>query len=716
MRGMPFNLAGKVALEAIAAQILVGEGQDESGDAFWSGGTGHRRKKGEVLEPRSVLYHRRSPSPPVSTSTRSSSVSGGGGGSTDTAGVAAVSENLPQKWPVSDSAAPLDETGARKEEWAGELQPNTGTPEMGSLAVSVEKCGVGIDDWETMFFASAASPSQEQAFLRWIMGDVDDLSVPKLHHHQPFSSQPPPAEFDGAATGVGFSLVDPVLEFEPLRGISVAAATPTTSLPHSGLLYQSSRNNRFTGSIQPLSPQLSFSPEVFYKEPSEEKPHPFAPNLIFHTQSPPIPSFFVPSFTRATEPHHDSGVLPPHPKRHHSQIPATDSGQLPLRPMKPTPSPAVNEAAMAFHQHQDLVDQLFKAAELVEAGNFISAHGILARLNHHLPSPLGKPLIRSVFHFKDALQLLIANSSSPPSTTPLLITPFDVVLKLSAYKAFSEVSPLLHFTNFTATQTLLEQLGSATLIHIIDFDIGIGGQWSSFLHELAQKGRSSPVQQLKITAFVSLPTFHPLELHLTSEILSHFATELNIPFEINIASIESFDPAEILAKSASTNEAIAVNLPMGASLNPSFSTTLHLVKQLMPKIIVSVDQGCDRSDLSFSHHFLHAFQSSVTLLDSIDAAGCCLDTANKIERFVLRPAIENRVIGRHRAPEQTLQWRALFASAGFVPMQFSNFTEMQAESLLKRIPFRGFHVERSQASLHLHWQRRELASVSAWRC
>ncbi|KAK8947613.1 hypothetical protein KSP40_PGU016988 [Platanthera guangdongensis] len=85
---------------------------------------------------------------------------------------------------------------------------------MGSLAAAfaVEKCGIGVDDWETMFFASAALPSQEQAFLRRIMGDVDNLSVPKLHHHRPFSSQPPAVEFDVAITGVGFGIVDPVLE------------------------------------------------------------------------------------------------------------------------------------------------------------------------------------------------------------------------------------------------------------------------------------------------------------------------------------------------------------------------------------------------------------------------------------------------------------------------------------------------------------------------
>ncbi|KAK8938249.1 hypothetical protein KSP40_PGU020268 [Platanthera guangdongensis] len=79
-----------------------------------------------------------------------------------------------------------------------------------AAAFAVKKCGIGVDDWETMFFASAALLSQEQAFLRWIMGDVDNLSVPKLHHHRLFSSQPPAVEFDVATTGIGFGIVDPV--------------------------------------------------------------------------------------------------------------------------------------------------------------------------------------------------------------------------------------------------------------------------------------------------------------------------------------------------------------------------------------------------------------------------------------------------------------------------------------------------------------------------
>lgn len=772
MRGMPFNLTGKGALEAIAAQILVGEEQEEGG-TFWSG-AGHRREKGEVLEPRSVLYHRRSPSPPISTSTLSSSLSGGGSGaSTDTGGVATVSENPAQKWPVSGSTAPFApaEASGRKEEWSAELQSITGLPEMGGLAVSSEKCGIGIEDWETMLSASAASPSQEQTFLRWIMSDIDDSSAPKHHLHQPFSL-PSKADFDVSITGPGFVPVDPVYGFETIGSIACVtspSANDTASLPSSGVFYHCSRNDRFAEPSQPLFPQLSLLPGgknssfvssqtamsnpppsltqgMFFQETPEEKPHHIAPNLFHQTQSTPNPAFFLPlpSFNAPTELHHNSNLLPPHPKRYHSmptyptcQNPSTDAGQLKVsrynlqqRMAKPRPSVTGEEASLASQQQQQqqqgLVDQLFKAAELVETGNFISAHGILARLNHQLSSPLGKPLLRSVFHFKEALQLLIANYSSNPPTSPShhhrtpfttpLVTPLDVVLKLSAYKAFSEVSPILHFTNFTVTQTLLEELGTANIIHIIDFDIGIGGQWSSFMQELAQQRHPSPVRLLKITAFVSNGSYHPLELRLTRENLSHFASELHIPFEINILNIESFDPAEILSASASNNETIAVNLPVGASLSPSFSPLLRLVKQFMPKIILSVDQGCDRSDLPFSHHFLHTLESSMILLDSLDAAGSNLDMVNKIERFVLQPRIENCIMGRHRAPDKMPQWRTLFASAGFAPVQFSSFTEMQAECLLKRVQVRGFHVERRQGSLCLHWHRGELVSVSAWSC
>lgn len=717
MRGLPFSYQRKGTVLLVESQV------EKEGGVVWSG---QKRKKGDISEPRSVL-DQRSPSPPTSTSTLSSSL-----------GVAAVSDNPAIKWPnsaptiISAAVAPVaGEEGGRKDEWVSELHP------------ALEM------DWETMLSESATSPGQEQTFLRWIMGDKDEPS--KQQQHLMLSSQTSMADFDAGSHGLCFGLIDPGFGFEPNAGFS---GYPPVSTPASSEAPSQIRGNRFQLTAPPHDaaaadkspifstslPASSLPPAMFFQEPTEEKLHLFGLNQYQQTPAPPNPAFFIPlpSFVPSPELQRASNSAGSelflrlnHAPTQAQPIQSINFPQPPYHPpqhrsMKPKPVSVGDEAmAMQHQQQQALLDQLFKAAELIQASNFVGAQGILARLNHQLPSPVGKPLLRSAFYFKDALQLLVnsvnpqAATSSPfphhrtPFTSPLS-TPLDVVLKFSAYKAFSEVSPILQFTNFTATQALLEELGAADCIHIIDFDIGVGGQWSSFMQELAHR-RSSSIPLLKITAFVPPYAFHPLELHLTRENLSHFAADLNIPFEINIASIDSFDPAEILVLSAGSNEAIAVNLPVGSWQGPSFPSLLRLVKQLLPKIIISVDQGCDRGDLLFSHYFLHSLQSSIILLDSIDAAGTDQDMASKIERFVLQPRIENCVVGCHRATEKMLPWRTLFASAGFVPVQFSNFTETQAECLLKRVQVRGFHVEKRQSSLYLYWQRGELASVAAWR-
>ncbi|KAF7825332.1 Scarecrow-like protein 6 [Senna tora] len=105
---------------------------------------------------------------------------------------------------------------------------------------------------------------------------------------------------------------------------------------------------------------------------------------------------------------------------------------------------------------------------MIESGSPELAHGILARLNHQL-SPIGKPFQRAAFYMKEALLQLLTNPTSSFSPTSLL-------LKIGAYKSFSEISPLLQFANFTSNQALLEAVDGFTQIHIIDFDIGFASR------------------------------------------------------------------------------------------------------------------------------------------------------------------------------------------------------------------------------------------------
>lgn len=410
----------------------------------------------------------------------------------------------------------------------------------------------------------------------------------------------------------------------------------------------------------------------------------------------------------------------PHP---HPAFPPYDRPKLlPLPPFAagPTTLKAPKaEAATDDSTTASAVDQLAEAAKRAEAGDVFGARGILARLDRRLPAVAGTtPLLRSAFYFKEALRVALSSASAPASPEP---APADIILKLGAHKAFSEVSPVLQFAHFTCVQAVLDELGPcAGCIHVLDFDIGVGEQWASLMQELAHR---RPGAALKVTALqVSAASHHdpPWELQLVHDSLSSFAAEIRVPFQFAFFDLDTMDPAALLAIAA--GDAIAVHLPVGSVHAPAVPSVLHLVRRLGARLLVSVDRSCDRSgsELPFAAHLFQAFQSCVFLLESLDAVGTGSDVAAKIERFLIQPMVERCVVKRYRAAaagdKATPPWRAMLASAGFVPVQASSFSEAQADSLLKKVPVRGFRLEKRAGSLVLHWQRGELISVSAWRC
>uniref|UniRef100_A0A6N2L117 Uncharacterized protein n=1 Tax=Salix viminalis TaxID=40686 RepID=A0A6N2L117_SALVM len=703
-------------------------------------------------EPTSALHMRRSQSPPTSVSTLSSSSNGGAGGNTTSITATGKAVN-----PVSNE---------RKDEWATELQP---IPSGLEFVSSGERCGLGLEDWEDIL----SEPSQEQSLLRWIAGDVDDTQFGLKQLLQSGNNQ---LELDGnAGAGAGgLGIVDQGHGFESFSGNPGGVSSicsnlapfpgPGVSNAGSGLVAPGSFSglvnyknvgfgNNYNSSVQSpvfsspsnsVSFPISLSPGMVYHhnqpqhiEASEEKPHILDPHVLMnqqqshnqHTQNPNL--FLPPPFSQQENrtlhsqlKRHNSGVIDPisHviPK-----LPISDPGQEFLlrkqqrqqlgfpqgvqflhQQLQQKPLMVKKEDLGVQHQHA-LLDQLCKAAELVGSGNFLHAQGILARLNQQLKQQQQQqqqPLHRAAFYFKEALQLLLLmndNSvTAPPPRTP---TPFDVIFKMSAYKVLSEISPLIQFVNFTCNQALLEAVDDADSIHIVDFDIGFEVPGS-----------------LKTTAFASPSTHHPVELGLMRDNLTQFANEIGLSFELDVINFDSLEQNcySLPFFRTNENEAVVVNFPIWCSSNqPSaLPSLMRFIKQLSPKIVVSLDRGCDRSDLPFPQHILHAFQSHVHLLESLDAVNATTDAVNKIERFLLQPRIESTVLGRLRAPEKMPNWKTIFASVGFYPVTFSNFTETQAECVVKRTPARGFHVEKRQAMLVLCWQRRELMSASAWRC
>ncbi|GMP95840.1 hypothetical protein CsSME_00044727 [Camellia sinensis var. sinensis] len=603
-------------------------------------------------EPISVLDTRRSPSPSTSTSTLSSSL---GGGATAVCG--GSGDNTASLAAVSDTIHHLKwpESGpVGLTEPAGEWASEL-QPIPAALEVSGgERFGIGLEDWESLLSESG----QDQSILRWIATEFDDGNVALAA----VVNQGSTAVDGGSNVGSGSSSSTPKISSETgnPRASNLGFNNNNTQIPILG----SSINNLFSSDL------------IYQLENPESKPQIFNPQVFINRHQ---------QLSQLSQ-----TQIQTQPYQHHLQ-------QSPL---------------MAIY------DQLYKAAELIQSGNFSLAQEILARLNHQLSSPLSKPFQRSAFYFMEALQLslLMLNHVNPlPPRTP---TPFDALFKMGAYKLLSEASPVTHFMNFTSNQAILEALGYGGRVHIIDFDIGFGAQWASLMQELPSRNRCK-TPFLKITAFASPLTHHPLELSLMHENLTQFANEIGVNFELEVVNFDAFDPNSYsIPPVRSPDEAIAVSFPIWACSNrlPVLPSLLRFIKQLSPKIMVSMDRGCERTDLPFSQHLFHALQYYEVLFDSIDAANLASETMNKIESFLFQPRIESIVLGRLRAPDHMPHWKQLFASAGFSPVALSNFTETQAECVLKRSQVGGFHVEKRQGSLVLYWQLRELMVASAWRC
>nr|TKS06650.1 hypothetical protein D5086_0000121030 [Populus alba] len=592
-------------------------------------------------EPTSVLDTISRQSPPTSSSTLSSSQGGGGGG--------------------------------------GEPPPTPPT----ARQVIVEAALVEMKnadrnlEWRTGESVLSGSPSQEQSILRLIMGDIEDPSL-GLNKLLQSGSRSQDMELNAS----GFGAVDQVFGFE-VPNMSTASA-------HLAI----NHNNFDPSSIHgtsPDSPLGSILCQVCFNQhlqqaafDQDEKPQILNPGAMINQNqhqlnAGPVGANHVPKVFDLRPP---ELFLPPQQQQNH-QFQMT---QQQRQGMITKQEIASDELANQQQLQQAIINPICQAAELIETGNPVLAQGILARLNHQLSVPIGKPYQRTAFYFKEALQLLLNMNNNNSIGTAC-----NLIFKIGAYKSFSEISPILQFASFTCNQALLEAFEGFERIHVVDFDIGYGGQWASLMQELALRNGGAP--SLKITAFASPSSHDELELGFTQENLKIFAREINMPFEIEILSLESLSSGSWpMSLRLTEKEVIAVNLPVGSFSNyPStLPLVLRFVKQLLPKVVVSLDRGCDRSDLPFAHHVNHAIQSYTSLLESLDAVNVNLDSVQKIERFLVQPSIEKSSTG--------------------------NFTESQAEYLVQRTPVRGFHVEKRQSSLVLCWQQKDLVSASAWRC
>lgn len=309
----------------------------------------------------------------------------------------------------------------------------------------------------------------------------------------------------------------------------------------------------------------------------------------------------------------------------------------------------------------------------------------------------------------------------------------------AAYHMLYEVSPCFKLGLMAANLAILEATKDQPKIHIIDFDIGQGGQLASLIHLISERRRqSSPARSppcLKITAVCDLS--FPLNtapssggttnLRVVGDRLAKLAEHLGVGLLFTIVSgrNQELNHSTLLCESG---ESLAVNFPFFLSRIADESVSpanprdelLRRVKSLSPLIVTLTEQEMNGNTAPFATRFAEATAHYGALLESLDATASRESCERaRIESCLARKAANSVAMeGADRVDRCEVygKWRARMGMAGFnsVPLG-SSISEPVKLRLASYKNNPGFTLKEETAWIGCGWMGRVLTVTSTWR-
>ncbi|KAJ4727813.1 DELLA protein RGL2 [Melia azedarach] len=373
----------------------------------------------------------------------------------------------------------------------------------------------------------------------------------------------------------------------------------------------------------------------------------------------------------------------------------------------------------------ELVHLLLAAAEKVGYQQFERASRLLSRCEW-IAAERANPVQRIVFYFAGALRERINRETGNMTSKELESTGLSladhrnglgsnpVFLKCYQRLPFSQVMYL------TGIQAIIENIGNANKIHLIDFEIRSGVQWTSFMQALAER-QQRPIQLLKITA-VAFRNKEKVEE--TGKSLASFAESLNLPFQFKVVYISSFLEIKEQLFEIKNDETLVVYCSLILRImisHPScLESLLGAIRKLNPSLMVVIEVEANHNSPSFVNRFIEALFYYSALFDSLDTCwDDCTETRTMMEA-IFDAGIRNIVAmeGAERSVRNVKMdvWRAFFSRYRMVEIGLSDQCLYQANLVLKQFSCASScTLGKNGKSLIIGWKGTPIHSVSAWK-
>ncbi|KAL2327937.1 hypothetical protein Fmac_021364 [Flemingia macrophylla] len=296
---------------------------------------------------------------------------------------------------------------------------------------------------------------------------------------------------------------------------------------------------------------------------------------------------------------------------------------------------------------------------------------------------------------------------------------------LSYMQILYEICPYLKFGYMAANGAIAEACRNEDHIHIIDFQIGQGTQWTTLLQALAARPGGSP--HVRITG-IDDPFSKYVRgdgLETIEKRLAALSQTFNIPVEFHGIPVLAPDVTKDMLD-VRPGEALAVNFSLqlhhtadeSVDMSNPRDGLLRLVKSLSPKVTTLVEQESNTNTTPFFNRFIETLDYYLAMFESIDES---LPRNSKerinVEQHCLARDIVNIIAceGKQRVERHELlgKWKSRLTMAGFCQYPLSSYVNSVIRSLL-RCYSEHYNLEEKDGAMLLGWKDRKLISASAW--
>jgi len=375
----------------------------------------------------------------------------------------------------------------------------------------------------------------------------------------------------------------------------------------------------------------------------------------------------------------------------------------------------------------DLRNLLILCAQSTASADRRTADELLKQIREH-SSAEGDGSQRLAHYFANALEARLAGTGSHIYMALCSNRPSAADM-IKAYQFYVRACPFKSMFFGCGNHMIVKAAEKASKLHIIDFGILYGFQWSHLIQRLSERHGGPP--KLFITGIdLPQPGFRPAErVEATGRRLAKYCERYNVPFEYHAIAQkwETIKLGDLKIGSRDNDEVVAVNclfrlknlLDETIVVDSPRNALLKLIRKVKPDIFVHGVVNGSYNIPFFVTRFREALFHYSTLFDMLDANS----SREEPERLIFEKAFYGREImnvvaceGTERVerPETYKQWHVRHSRAGFrqLPLDLELIEKIRLKA--KGHYHKDFVIDVDGHWVVQGWKGRIAYAISAW--